>query len=234
MNKDFIVKCEMTIERTSQELIDWVEQKSLDISKQKFGTEALRMRKGFCKQFIEEIYPLSILARLEFPSRNDVTFKPIIGSQNYDALIIYNLPSPKIESKIEITQAHEGQDNHSRRFMIQNYGSAPLNGQINKIGTRKTEIELGGLAKKVIVRDVQDSVNDQIKLIGEALDRKLKKSYERDTSLLIIFDDLITSLEEDAEKQLRDFINAQSRIKEKFSTLYLVGWQKLIYLKFEY
>jgi len=77
MNKDFIVKCEMTIERTSQELIDWVEQKSLDISKQKFGTEALRMRKGFCKQFIEEICPLSILARLEFPSRNDVTFKPI-------------------------------------------------------------------------------------------------------------------------------------------------------------
>jgi len=118
--------------------------------------------------------------------------------------------------------------------MIQNYGSAPLNGQINKIGTRKTEIELGGLAKKVIVRDVQDSVNDQIKLIGEALDRKLKKSYERDTSLLIIFDDLIASPGEDAEKQLRDFINAQSRVKEKFSTLYLVGWQKLIYLKFEY
>jgi hypothetical protein len=181
------------------------------------------MRKGFCKQFIEEIYPLSILARLEFPSRNDVTFKPIIGSQNYDALIIYNLPSPKIESKIEITQAHEGQDNYLRRFMIQEYGSAPLSGQTNKIGTRKIEIELRDLAKKVFVRDVQDSVNDQIKLIGEALDRKLKKSYERDTSLLIIFDDLIASLGEDAEKQLRNFINAQSRVKEKFSTLYLVG-----------
>jgi len=118
--------------------------------------------------------------------------------------------------------------------MIQEYHFAPLSGQINEIGTRKTEIEPRDLAKKVFVRDVQDSVNDQIKLIGEALDRKLKKSYERDTSLLIIFDDLITSLEEDAEKQLRDFINAQSRIKEKFSTLYLVGWQQRMYLKFEY
>ena len=232
--KNFIVKDEMTKERTSQELVDWVEQKLLDISEQESGKKALRMREGFCKQFIEEIYPLSILARLEFPSRNDVTFKPIIGSQNYDALIIYNLPSPKIENKIEITQAHEGYDNYLRREMIQKYGSAPLSGQINRNGRKMTDIELESLAKKVSVRSIQDSVDDQMKLIGEALDRKLNKSYERDTSLLIIFDDLIASLEEETKEQLRDFINAQSRIKGKFSTLYLVGHHQRIYLKFEY
>ncbi len=237
MKNIFITKEEVNVERNSSNLISWVQQKLKEISSQKDGRNALRKRKGLCKQFIEEIYPLSILASFEFPNRDDITFMPVIGSQNYDALINHKFSNSNFNFsvRIEITQAQNNTD-YLRGEMIDIYGRCPLNSKINvkNVGTQSTGWKLEKEYQKVVVRDVQDSLNDQIQLIDEALDRKFKKTYEENTALLIMFDDLITSYLEEPEKKLQNFINTKTWIPNKFSTLYLVGRHRHIFIKTEY
>jgi hypothetical protein len=235
MKNNFITKEEINVERTSSNLISWVQQKLQVISSQKDGRYAIRNRKGLCKQFIEEIYPLSILASFEFPDRDDITFIPVLGNQNYDALINYNFSNYKFSVRLEITQA-QGNNDYLRSEMINIYGRCPLNSKINikNAGTQNAGRKLEEESQKVIVRDVQDSFNDQIQLIDEALERKFQKIYEKNTALLIMFDDLITSYLDESESKLQNFINTKTWIPNKFSTLYLVGRHRRIFMKTEY
>ena len=209
MTNSFITKEEINVERNSSNLVDWVQKKLQEISSQQDGRYALRNRKGLCKKFIEEIYPLSILASFEFPDRDDITFISVLGNQNYDALINYNFSNYKFSVILEITQA-QGNNDYLRSEMINTYGRCPLNSKINikNAGTQNTGRKLEKESQKIIVRDVQDSLNDQIQLIDKALDRKFQKTYEKNTALLIMFDDLITSYLDESEKKLQNFINS--------------------------
>jgi len=228
-SKVFVTEEELIVERTPQDLIDWVEKKIQKIIQQEGGKEALRMREGLCKDFIEEVYPLRILTGFQFNDRNDVKLRPVIGNQNYDVLITDYAFSPPRTSKLEITQAHEGENQFLRRLMLQQQGWSPLTGSIKKTGTKNTGIKVEG---EIVARDVQDSLNNQIKLINQALHRKLQKDYESNTSLLIMFEDTIAYRVADAKEVLQSFIQDEWTRITKFSTLYLAGWSQHIFLKY--
>ena len=119
MNDAFVTEAELGAERSPNELTDWVARKFQEIAHRDGGKEAVRMRKGFCKQLVEEVYPLSIFASLRFSDANNVKFRPVIGNQKYDALITDYSVSPPRQSKLEITQAHEGETEFLRRLMLQ-------------------------------------------------------------------------------------------------------------------
>jgi hypothetical protein len=104
MIKEFVTVEELTEKRTPQQLVEWFNYKLEEVSQKDGGKKALRMRKGLCKQFIEEIYPLSIFAGFEFGDRSDILLQPVIGNQNYDVLIFADQLSSSI-SKLEITLA---------------------------------------------------------------------------------------------------------------------------------
>lgn len=223
----FVTQEELIVERTPQNLIHWVDQKLQEISQQEGGKEALRRRKGLCKYFMEEIYPIRILAEFQFAGRSDIKLQPVIGNQNYDALIKeYVSPSPHI-TKLEITQAYEG-DEYLERLMLQEQGWSPLNGRINKRGTKNTGIEMEA---EIVVTDVQDWLNNQITLIRHALEKKAKKNYESNTSLLIMFDDTIDLLVADAKEELQNFIQNELSRVNNFTTIYLAGRSKRIFIK---
>lgn len=78
---------ELSIERSSPDLINWVEMKFDEIAKIEGGKNAVRMRKGKCKELVEEVYPLSIFASKKYDDRKDVYLTPVIGNQNYDSII---------------------------------------------------------------------------------------------------------------------------------------------------
>lgn len=228
MNNVFVVEDELTAERTPAELADWVTLKFREIAQRKGGKEAVRMRKGLCKQLVEEVYPLSIFASLRFGTPQNITLQPIIGNQQYDALITDRSSDPPRTSKLEITQAHQGEPEYLRRLMLQEQCWAPASGQIEKSGTKNTGIKL---TTNLIAKRVEDLLDEQIALIRDALDRKLKKEYENDTALLIMFEDVVAFDEEDQRQELyrvvRDDLGPKA---QPFSALYLASWSKRIFL----
>lgn len=228
----FITKEELTVKRTPQELVKWVECKFQEITQQEGGSQAIRKREkrdGLLKQFIEEIYPLSILASFLFDGRNDITLQPVIGNQNYDAVITDYAFSPPHENKLEITLAEDKE--YLVREMLQAKRYAPITGEIKKKGTKHTGEEY---CYSIGVRSLEDYLNKQIELLSQALERKLKNKYERNTSLLMMFFDAGTSFDEtDIREPLSSFIKDElwSKAEQQFSVLYLVSSSKKIFLK---
>ena len=209
-------------ERTPQKLVEWFDQKIQEIAQQEDGKNAIRMREGYCKQLMEEIYPLKVFAFWQFGDRTDVTLQPVIGSQNYDALIIDHAFYPPHESRLEITMAL-GDDEYLKRFMLREKPSSPtpISGYIEKTGTQNTGINL---TSHLHVRRLEDYLEKQKNLIGKALKKKLQKEYETNTSLLIIFEDATTFDETKIKEELCCFVESKlGAEKTQFLHLYLIG-----------
>ncbi|MBD2249477.1 hypothetical protein [Nostoc sp. FACHB-888] len=225
--KDFVTKEELMVERTPQELVEWFERKIQEITQQEGGLSAIRIREGYCKQLMEEIYPLKVFAFWQFCDRTDVTLQPVIGSQNYDVLIIDRAFVPPHESKLEITMALG--DEYLKRLMLQKEGWSPISGCIEKTGTKNTGIKL---TTHLGVRDLEEYLDKQRNLIGKALEGKLKKEYETNTSLLIIFEDATAFDETDIKEALCRFIeNKLGTEQTRFLHFYLIGSSERIKYK---
>jgi hypothetical protein len=102
MSRAFVTEEELTVKRTPQELVEWVENKIEEIARQEGGKKAIRKREGCCKKLMEEIYPLSIFAGFQFGDKSNIMLQPVIGSQNYDAVITNYAFSPPYESHTNV------------------------------------------------------------------------------------------------------------------------------------
>jgi hypothetical protein len=149
--------------------------------------------------------------------------QPVIGNQNYDALIFENESSSLSTSKLEITQA-QSNDDYLKREMLDNKGYAPISGCIKKQGTKNTSIEF---ESNLSIRQPED-FNEQIKLISEALSKKKEKRYDSSTSLLIMFQDIgVGAPEEYVREKINRFIKDEVSSKViLFSAVYFVSWSK--------
>lgn len=134
-----LTKEEITRARTVDELINWLNDKFDELKNIDGGKEAIRMRKGFCKELVEEVYPLGILASHRYLKDPNIILQPVIEDQEYDALIIDKSKEPQIIQKLEITQAHEGENQFLRRLMLHEQGHAPATGPIKKLEPRILE-----------------------------------------------------------------------------------------------
>jgi len=218
---------ELSKVRSSAELIQWVGAKFDEIAKVEGGKDAVRMREGRCKELVEEVYPLSIFAMKKYGEVNDVLFTPVIGNQNYDAVV----KSKDENYKLEITLAHEGEMEFLRRLMLKEKGYAPASGQIKKTGTKNTGIKV---EEELAAKNVDDWLNEQIGLIREALGRKLKKDYEAGTSLLIMFEDVVSFDEEEERNALYEVVEKElgpQSNKHGFNKLYLASWSKRLFIE---
>jgi hypothetical protein len=205
-NKILVTEDELTVERTSDELFAWVQKKIQEIERIEGGKEAARMRKGYCKQLVEEIFPLSIFAKHVYSGKSHITFRPVIGNQNYDVLITDRSVSPPNISRLEITQAHEGEAEFLRRLLLQDQGWAPASGAIEKSGTKNTGIKLKASIEAL---DFEDVVADQVRLVTEAFERKLNRTFEQSTSLLIMFEDVYIFDDDRAIEKLRKLVEEE-------------------------
>jgi hypothetical protein len=219
MIEEVNLRNEIETERTPKELNTWVEAKiaSIDDEKWIFG-------QGLFKQIKEEILPLAIFADKKFANNQLIKLHPVLGNQNYDAIVIDSSVNPPNLTYVEITQAHEGEIVHDRALYLQKHGFAPITGLYTKTGTKRTGIEVSADFK---AEDVNNLVQREIDRILKAIKKKENKKYRTNTWLVVMFNDDHLFLEYINKKTIDSVIkNSIVGLKLRFQELYLVGWKK--------
>lgn len=224
MPDSFITPEEIETERTSGELAAWLEYKIAAIAALEGGKDAIRLRRGLCKKLVEEVFATTIFATFKYPSEPLVKFLPVLGNQPYDVRVTDMRTNPSRIHYLEITQAHEGEQDYLRMLELTRKGRVWASGVVTKKGTKYTGIEL-------TVDDSAKSMSEHIhrgtKLIKEAIERKAGGRYNSNTSLVVMFEDAIAFRDEQEQLALDSFMQAllpQSNLA--FDRLYLVGWSK--------
>jgi len=226
MSTKYVSKDEIEKERTPSELWDWLISKVKQICSTPTGLKAFRLQKDkekLIKKLVEEIAPLAIFGQQKFGNTNKVLLKPVIGSQNYDAEIIDKRTEPTDKCYIEITQAHEGENDYFRRCELLKNGYVFSNAPVIKKGKGKSLT----VSIPPEATPVEEGVKKELNRIVDAAKRKAGKDYPDNTSLIIFFDD--AELSEERLKVLNcptldDFVKKKLLpLDLRFTMLYLVG-----------
>lgn len=134
MPNKHVSKEELEKEKTPSELWDWLIKKVNQVCSTSEGRRAFRLQEGNIKQLVEEVTPLAIFGKQKFGDTPQVLLQPVIGNQNYDAKIIDKRTEPASVTYVEITQAHEGEDNYWRRCELLKKGIVFLKASVIKTG----------------------------------------------------------------------------------------------------
>jgi len=232
MSAENITEEELTKERASKGLLEWVEAKMDQIASTDKGETAIRLREDpLVKQLVEEVYILGIFASKKYGNTDTVYIKPIIGSQNYDAVVVDYSHSPAQTSYIEVTQAHEGEVEYLRTVYLQKHGYVPVTGSIKKIGTKKTGLQV---STSLEAESVDQAASREFQKIYDAIHRKEGKKYPPDTSLIVKFDDGPMFRRVADDNMIDTFVMKNIMgLDLRFSTLSLVGKFKKIFRHYD-
>jgi len=229
MSNEVISQEELTKERTPSELWDWLLQKVKQICSTDEGIKDFRLQKGLWKQFVEEIAPLAIFGKHKFGDTDQVLFQPVIGNQNYDAIVIDLRTKPASQTFLEITQSHEGVSDYWRRRELLEKGFVFSYAPVIKEGSKKNRM----FSILPVATPVEERVQKELDRILEAVKRKTGKDYPANTSLIISFDDGPPFQEVMDNKKLDSFMNDKfANLDLRFSALYLVGRIRITFREF--
>lgn len=181
-----LTKSDFERPRTQAELRKWVDDLHRRFGQTKEGKRTVRLKQGnLVKRFIEEIWPLALFADAFYKGSPDVLFKPTVGSQSYDALLI-DASTHHVLHHLQITQAFDGYQNYLRMLHLEAHGRAPVTGpplKKDKASGRVRETWPEAVPHdRVLAQTFED--------IHEAVRRKSKMRYESDTSLIVEFEKL--------------------------------------------
>jgi len=222
MPNEFISKNELTQERTPSELRSWVIEKTGEMGSTQQGRRVLRLQKGFAKQLLEEVLPLSIFGKHKYGDTDQVFLQPVIGNQHYDAVVTDGRTKPATGSFIEITLSHEGRDNYLRRCQLLEKGYVPPYAPVIKSRPKAKKGRAFSIPPEA--DSVDERVEIELKRILAAAKGKEGKEYHPNTSLIIFFDDARPFQERVDNVGLDGFVSSNVlNLDLRFSTLYLVG-----------
>src|SRR5688572_20808185 len=95
---------------TAKEYLRWAKGLAARMREDPNGVERLRFRIGLAKQLMEEAIPIGHLACKYFAASEDVHISLKLGNQNFDATVLDHRSDPSAVTHIEVTMAHEGED----------------------------------------------------------------------------------------------------------------------------
>ncbi|MFC1985628.1 hypothetical protein ACFLWC_01375 [Chloroflexota bacterium] len=190
-----------------------------------------RLQKGLLKQLVEEVVPLAIFGRHKFDDTDQVLLQPIIGNQNYDAVVTDLRTKPASKGYIEITQSHEGENDYWRRLKLLKNGSVFRYATVIKVGKGKNRT----VSITPEATPVEERVKNELNRILNAAKRKTGKDYPVNAALIISFDD--TPPFERALKVMGTTIDIFVKkeilnLDLRFSQLYLVGAAKELFREY--
>jgi hypothetical protein len=214
---------ELTKKRTPSELLSWVNWKREQIASTEEGERTLILHEGLKKQFAEEVYPLALFGQRKYGDTDEILMQPIIGNQGYDAVITDLRSEPALESYVEITQAHEGENDYLFRFVLSRQGITFGHSRPIKAGTKKTGLRVSIPPQVVSPSEV---ATKELKKIVDAAKRKAAKDYPINTSLIIVFEDDWFFRKAVDDRHLDAFVKRNIlKLDLRFSMLYLIGWK---------
>lgn len=224
-----VTKSDFELPRTQVELRKWVDDLHWTFGQTKEGTRAARLKQGnLVKVFVEEIWPLALFADAFYKGRPDVLFKPVVGNQSYDALLI-DASTDRVLHHMQVTQSFDGYQNYLRMLHLEEHGRAPVTGP----GLKKDKAS--GRVQETwpeVVRHDQ-VVAQTFEAIQAAVRRKSRMRYESDTSLIVEFEDNHIHSESD-RRALDEF--ARSTLvpgAQHFVALYLVSGREGLAFKYD-
>lgn len=206
------------MERTPAELLEWVKEKTRLLRSISGGDSQLLPRTGLARKFLDEMYPLSLLAKHLFGERLDVVCKPNLENDEFDAIVIDYRDPPLRVQKIEFVHAILCYEEFLHRLYLQQ--KAPVF-TFGKLGSKEKK---SAYASDAAVPHVV-LLNKGLELLVKVARTKSGKAYGRDTSLVIVFDDYATFKARDDVAKLEQFINAEILPMDlDFERLFLLGW----------
>jgi hypothetical protein len=215
---------EIQTPRVAADLYTWVLDRIESIKATPHGKSAIRFRKGLCKPLIEELLPLGLLCECYFERSPEVTVELVLGNQNYDAKVTDRRRNAVAFTRIEVTQSHEGEDEHLRMLHLEQEGHVSLLGPVHKSGTKKTGISVSVASE---AKSHTEVVNSQRTLLQEAIGRKLTKPYDRHTALLVVFDDSIAIRNDSDCGVFRNLLlENRATLLGRFAWVGVIGWRK--------
>jgi hypothetical protein len=175
---------EMEQARTQVELRAWADNVHERFGQTEEGKRAMRLKEEtLLKKFMEEIWPLALFADAFYPQATGVLFKPVIGNQSYDALLMERA-SRRTKEYLQITQAFDGHQNYLRMLHLSEHGRAPRSGDVKRSrGSKHVEESWGEAVPH------EDAISKTFEEIKKAVVNKSRMRYEKDTALIVEFDD---------------------------------------------
>jgi hypothetical protein len=216
--------------RTASDFLPWVQRRIEEIGAAKGGKRAIRFRHGLVKPLVEEALPLGIFASKHFAGSEHITLQLVLGNQNYDAIVQDERDQSGSLTYIEVTQAHEGENEHLRMMVLEEKGHVNPIGVVRKDGTKVTGIQVVVENEAINHGTVLES---EFRKIEEAIRRKQQKSYPPGTALLVMFDDYISMQHDDDVIRLRDRVQPLLSDLSAFVWLAVVGWSGRIFEEFD-
>ena len=213
-------------ERTPNELAEWVKEKNELFSSTREGQDYVAARKGLARKFIDEIYPLSLLARHLFCDRVDVVCKPELDDAGFDALVIDYRDRPLKAHKLVFARAIYRYHQYLHMFYrAQSRASARPRNTVDGRGK--------GATAEQWQMDLEKAVAWSFRLVARAARSKVDKPHGSDTSLVIVFDDDWLVQIPEALTKMAEYVEATVLPMElDFSKLFLVGWSGKMLLGF--
>jgi hypothetical protein len=214
---------DITKKRTPLELFNWWTKKSDELYySSSEGREAFRLHLGKAKIFMEEMHPLSLFGKRKYDDTDNVIFQSVIGNQSYDAILTDARSEPILQSYIEITQSHDGEEQYLRDFVLFNTGSVYPYGNVIKTGTKHSGIQV---EVQPHIINVEKAAEKDLSNILRAAKKKAGKPYPANTSLIIFFDDRLHFPRVISDTQLDNFVKKNILcLNLNFSSLFLVGF----------
>lgn len=224
-----LTKSDCELARTQADLRMWVDRVCSEFGATSEGKTAFRLAQApFVNDFKKEIWPLARFADAFYEGRTDLLFKPVIGSQSYDALIL-DAESEDIREYVQIVLSIDGQQEHLRMRHLEDHGRAPLTGtQLPRTRKKHPIPEIWG--EMVSQDDAREQAFAQIR---SAVEAKSINRYESGTSLIVAFEDLHIQSDVDRDA-LHEFARTQLlSLVKYFYKLYLVSETGLIALSLD-
>lgn len=163
-----------------------------DASERKLGIQ----KKGWYKEFVDEIIPLSRFAEQRYPETYRI--KPVLGSQGYDALV-FDETGTEVD-RVEITRPHDGAAKAIDARLVVNRGIS-----------------------RVRVQDQGEDFNELIPFVVRTCESKAQKDYANCTLVVAIdFQPPIAEYETCYEEQVRNLIDKLRQIEFKAKRAFLL------------
>jgi hypothetical protein len=221
---------ELLTPRTPTELSRWVEDKFHLFAAHPEAKEWVLLHQGLSKQFHEEVYPLSLLAKHLYAERSDIKCLPNLDNRDFDATIFDYSTSPFYEFKVEITYAVE-KNNHLRMKYFAENGYVNAIGKVDKSGTIHT-------GHKIHVEDEAikhtDLLEQSFSRIRAAVEKKSIKSQYGPGHVLLVAFEYFGFLSEQDKAALKAYVEKHVlTLSLNFAALYVVELVGKTFVGFE-
>jgi hypothetical protein len=210
---------ELLTPRTPTELSHWVENKFRMFADHPEAKKWVLLHQGLSKQFHEEVYPLSLLAKHLYAERSDIKCLPNLDNRDFDATIFDYSISPPSELKVEITYAVE-KNNHLRMKYFAENGYVNAIGKVDKSGTIHT-------GHKIHVEDEAiehtDLLEQSFSRIRSAVEKKSIKARYGPGHILLVTFEYFGFLSEQDRSALKAYVEKHVlTLPLNFTALYVV------------